>query len=99
IAASFVRCDDTALLGQVAAAPVAEALQLRLLAPTVAGTHAPIADGVGAMRVAPPPPRIRPARSSTFGRAGLGWPKCRTGGRFGAVPPRPPLAWRRGPAC
>ena len=50
IAASFVRCDDTALLAQVAAAPLAEALQLRLLAPTVAVTQAPIADVLGALR-------------------------------------------------
>jgi hypothetical protein len=50
IAASFVRCDDTALLAQVAAAPLAEALQLRLLAPTVAVAQAPIADVVGALR-------------------------------------------------
>jgi hypothetical protein len=50
IAASFVRCDDTALLAQVAAAPLAEALQLRLLAPTVAVAQAPIADVIGALR-------------------------------------------------
>jgi hypothetical protein len=50
IAASFVRCDDTALLALVAAAPIAEALQLRLLAPTVAVTQAPIADVLGALR-------------------------------------------------
>jgi hypothetical protein len=50
IAASFVRCDDTALLAQVAAAPLAEALQLRLLAPTVAVAQAPIANVLGALR-------------------------------------------------
>jgi hypothetical protein len=50
IAASFVRCDDTALLAQVAAAPLAEALQLRLLAPTVAVSQAPIADVLAALR-------------------------------------------------
>ena len=50
IAASFVRCDDTALLAQVAAAPLAEALQLRLLAPTVAVAQAPIADVLAALR-------------------------------------------------
>jgi hypothetical protein len=50
IAASFVRCDDTALLAQVAAAPLAEALQLRLLAPTVAVSQAPIADVLATLR-------------------------------------------------
>ena len=50
IAASFVRCDDTALLAQVAAAPLAEVLQLRLLAPTVAVAQAPIADVLAALR-------------------------------------------------
>ena len=50
IAASFVRCDDTALLAQVAAAPLAEALQLRLLAPTVAVAQAPIANVLDALR-------------------------------------------------
>ena len=50
IAASFVRCDDTALLAQVAAAPLADALQLRLLAPTVAVAQAPIADVLAALR-------------------------------------------------
>jgi hypothetical protein len=52
IAASFVRCDDTALLAQVAAAPLAEALQLRLLAPTVAVAQAPIGDVLAALREA-----------------------------------------------
>jgi hypothetical protein len=52
IAASFVRCDDTALLAQVAAAPLAEAVQLRLLAPTVAVAQAPIADVLTALRAA-----------------------------------------------
>jgi hypothetical protein len=52
IAASFVRCDDTALLAQVAAAPLAEALQLRLLAPSVAVAQAPIADVLAALREA-----------------------------------------------
>ena len=50
IAASFVRCDDTALLAQVAAAPLADAMQLRLLAPTVAVAQAPIADVLAALR-------------------------------------------------
>ncbi|HZQ33624.1 MAG TPA: helicase-associated domain-containing protein [Mycobacterium sp.] len=50
VAASFVRCDDTALLAQVAAAPLAETVQLRLLAPTVAVAQAPIADVLAALR-------------------------------------------------
>jgi hypothetical protein len=50
IAASFVRCDDTALLAQVMGTPLAEALELRLLAPTVAVSQAPIADALAALR-------------------------------------------------
>lgn len=52
ISASFVRCDDTALLAQVAAMPLAQALQLRLLAPTVAVSQASIADVLAALRQA-----------------------------------------------
>jgi hypothetical protein len=50
LAASFVRCDDTALLAQVMASPLAETLQLRQLAPTVAVSQAPIADALVALR-------------------------------------------------
>jgi hypothetical protein len=50
VAASFVRCDDTALLAQVMASPLAETLQLRLLAPTVAVSQALIADALVALR-------------------------------------------------
>ena len=42
MAASFVRCEDPALLAQAVAA--AEELQLRALAPTVAVSPAPIAE-------------------------------------------------------
>jgi hypothetical protein len=63
IAASFVRCDDTALLAQVAAAPLAEALQLRLLAPTVAVAQAPIADVLATLRDA----GFAPAAEDTTG--------------------------------
>src|SRR6185312_3329827 len=52
IAASFVRCDDAALLAQVAVSPLAEAVQLRLLAPTVAVAQAPVADVLAALRAA-----------------------------------------------
>ncbi|GFG70761.1 DNA-binding protein [Mycolicibacter senuensis] len=48
MAASFVRCEDPALLAQAAAA--AEALGLRVLAPTVAVAQAPIADVLAALR-------------------------------------------------
>lgn len=50
IAASFVRCEDPALLAQAAAA--ADHLQLRALAPTVAVSPAPIAEVLGALRSA-----------------------------------------------
>ncbi len=50
MAASFVRCEDPALLAQAVAA--AEELQLRALAPTVAVSPAPIAEVLGALRAA-----------------------------------------------
>ncbi len=50
MAASFVRCEDPALLAQAVAAPAAEELQLRALAPTVAVSPAPIADVLVALR-------------------------------------------------
>ena len=50
IAASFVRCEDPALLAQAAAA--AEGLELRQLAPTVAVSQAPIAEVLAALRSA-----------------------------------------------
>ncbi|BBX23886.1 DNA-binding protein [Mycolicibacter terrae] len=50
MAASFVRCEDPALLAQAMATPAAEALGLRVLAPTVAVAQAPIADVLAALR-------------------------------------------------
>ncbi len=50
MAASFVRCDDPALLAQAIAAT--EALQLRALAPTIAVSPAPIADVLIGLRAA-----------------------------------------------
>ena len=52
MAASFVRCEDPALLAQAVAAPAAEQLQLRALAPTVAVSSAPIAEVLVALRAA-----------------------------------------------
>lgn len=50
MAASFVRCEDPALLAQAVSSPVAQQLQLRALAPTVAVSPAPIADVLAALR-------------------------------------------------
>ncbi|MEZ0350325.1 helicase-associated domain-containing protein [Mycobacterium sp. pR1184] len=50
MAASFVRCEDPALLAQAVAA--GEDLQLRALAPTVAVSPAPIAEMLAALRAA-----------------------------------------------
>lgn len=50
MAASFVRCEDPALLAQAVATPAAEALELRILAPTVAVSQAPIGDVLTALR-------------------------------------------------
>lgn len=50
IAASFVRCEDAALLAQAVAAPAAGQLELRLLAPTVAVSQAPLREVLEALR-------------------------------------------------
>ncbi len=52
MAASFVRCDDPALLSHAVSAPAMAALAVRLLAPTVAVSQAPIADVLTALRKA-----------------------------------------------
>jgi len=44
MAASFVRCEDPALLAQAIASPEVEDLALRALAPTVAVSPAPISE-------------------------------------------------------
>lgn len=52
MAASFVRCEDPALLAQAVAAPAAEDVALRTLAPTVAVSPAPIGEVLAALRAA-----------------------------------------------
>ncbi|MBY0289010.1 MAG: helicase-associated domain-containing protein [Mycobacteriaceae bacterium] len=52
MAASFVRCEDAALLAQAITAPAAEQLEMRLLAPTVAVSQAPISEVLAALREA-----------------------------------------------
>ena len=52
IAASFVRCEDAALLAQAVAAPATDQLEMRLLAPTVAVSQAPISEVLAALREA-----------------------------------------------
>jgi predicted DNA-binding transcriptional regulator YafY len=52
MAASFVRCEDPALLAQALAAPASEEVQLRALAPTVAVSPAPIGEVLAALRAA-----------------------------------------------
>ncbi|KKW61906.1 DNA-binding protein, partial [Mycolicibacterium elephantis] len=52
MAASFVRCEDAALLAQAVAAPATDAVEMRLLAPTVAVSQAPIAEVLAALRAA-----------------------------------------------
>jgi hypothetical protein len=52
MAASFVRCEDAALLAQAVTAPVAEQLEMRLLAPTVAVSQAPISEVLATLREA-----------------------------------------------
>ena len=50
MAQSFVRCEDPALLAQAVAAPAAEQLEMRLLAPTVAVSQAAISEVLAALR-------------------------------------------------
>lgn len=50
MAASFVRCEDPTLLAQVVAAPEADGLALRALAPTVAVSPAPISEVLVTLR-------------------------------------------------
>ena len=64
MAASFVRCEDPALLAQAVAAPAAEELQLRALAPTVAVSPAPIAEVLAALRKAGFAPAAEDARGA-----------------------------------
>jgi Helicase conserved C-terminal domain len=52
MAASFVRCEDAALLTQAISAPAAEQLEMRLLAPTVAVSQAPISEVLAGLREA-----------------------------------------------
>ncbi|MEU7630895.1 helicase-associated domain-containing protein [Nocardia sp. NPDC049220] len=52
MAQSFVRSDDPALLAQVLSAPVASALALRAIAPTVAIAHAPLGELLEQLRAA-----------------------------------------------
>jgi hypothetical protein len=50
MATSFVRCEDAALLAQAVVAPAVEQLEMRLLAPTVAVSQAPISEVLAALR-------------------------------------------------
>ena len=52
MASSFVRCGDAALLAQAVSAPATDSIELRLLAPTVAVSQAPIAEVLAALRSA-----------------------------------------------
>lgn len=50
MAASFLRCEDPTLLAHAVAAPALSALEVRLLAPTVAVSQAPISEVLAALR-------------------------------------------------
>ncbi len=52
VATSFIRCDDTALLAHALAAPGMADLEVRLLAPTVAVSQAPISELLTTLRAA-----------------------------------------------
>ncbi len=63
MAASFVRCDDPALLSHAVSAPAMTGLGARLLAPTVAVSQAPIAEVLAALRTS----GFAPAAEDTSG--------------------------------
>ncbi|WP_059016857.1 helicase-associated domain-containing protein [Mycobacterium sp. M26] len=52
MASSFVRCEDPALLASAVASPALEHLEVRLLAPTVAVSQAPIGEVLAGLRAA-----------------------------------------------
>lgn len=52
MAQAFVRCEDPTLLAQAVATPALDQLEVRLLAPTVAVSQAPIGDLLTALRAA-----------------------------------------------
>ncbi|AKK29337.1 helicase-associated domain-containing protein [Mycobacterium sp. EPa45] len=52
MASSFLRCEDPTLLAHAVAAPTLEHLEVRLLAPTVAVSQAPIGEVLAALRTA-----------------------------------------------
>lgn len=52
LASSFLRCEDPSLLAHAVAAPALEHLEVRLLAPTVAVSQAPIGELLAALRAA-----------------------------------------------
>jgi len=52
MASSFLRCEDPTLLAHAVAAPAVEHLEVRLLAPTVAVSQAPIGELLAALRAA-----------------------------------------------
>ncbi|MDH6676524.1 hypothetical protein M2284_000712 [Rhodococcus sp. LBL1] len=52
VAASFIRCEDPALLAEVLSSPVAEQLALRALAPTVVISQAPLKEVLTELRAA-----------------------------------------------
>ncbi len=84
MAASFVRCDDPALLAQAVSAPAAADVQLRRLAPTVAISQAPIAEVLAALRDAGFAPA---AEDATGAIVDIG----SRGARVPAPPPRRPI--------
>jgi len=87
VAASFVRCDDPTLLAHALAAPAMAALPLRLLAPTVAVSAAPVAEVLGALRDA----GFAPAAEDFSGAiVDLRRRGARVPASPGRRPPRPP---------
>ncbi|MCV7191663.1 helicase-associated domain-containing protein [Mycolicibacterium brumae] len=72
MASSFVRCEDPALLAQAIGAPAVRVLELRLLAPTVAISQAPIGEVLAALRAAGMAPAAEDASGAIVNLAARG---------------------------
>ena len=89
IAASFVRCEDPALLTQALAAPGMDRLEVRLLAPTVAVSQAPLKEVLDTLRAAGFAPAAEDATGAVV--------DLRTRGARVASPPVRRRGWRPKP--
>jgi len=92
MAASFVRCEDPALLTQAISAPALEKLDIRALAPTVAVSMSPINDLLAALRTAGFAPAAEDSSGTIVDVKSRGARVPTPGRRRGYRPPQGPTA-------